>query len=858
MQINWIHYKHYGKLQNRRFDFEPGLNVFCGENEAGKSTLFHSVVDLIYGFEPANRDQNLYTSWNENRIEFNSEIFQNGELFHVMRRLKSTPKFTITDNLSQQAKVGRNESLPWVDTVGRKLYTNVFHITAEALNSFDSTSWQEIQDRLIGTFGLDYLNRPTEVLSELDKEINGLWRKDRKGAPKLNKLMHQKSDLEHEIRVSKKAYIDLNKREADLEEKKEILKQKITEKRNQTEKHKLYRILLPVKAIMDQMTSIRKESLNLNYQGHLLDDYQACARQIDALKDQVSESKAASQLILGKCDNFSDRDRLVLNSLDVIKRLESSVKKQDVLEQEEHELSSKLLEIWSEMERQFQLVLNQSPSKKLMESVLKIHPFEVKNDVQTIIDYEKRNAYIELGHKNNKKLKVILGVSCLITGGFLVGTPHSLNGLTWLGMILLGISLPNIYGAFTRNKEALIDTSTLKTQVLSKMNGFNIPDYVWTDASFVFFLKLEQLSGLCVTYNQLSGQLEHVKANTKQVCEDMITSLTQLGIQSEGNIKLSAQMVLMDFERLENRAIVQKQVDLELEASRRETQKLESRILELASNCQKLRHQIASYGDGDFKRGYSLVETYYDNQKILRHYEMELADKSDAIREIKALKNETLLSTKGIIELEIEIEHLEGQIQDLMLEINSETLAIEHEKTNYDILGVSEDLQKTLETIEVTKEKRDVLMLSRTFLEYADITFRSENQPEIIQKVSAYLDTMTNGKYKRILLDETSRELSLFFQMDGDLVPLTMAFSKGTLNQLFLAFRLAVIDSMDPNGNLPIVLDEALINWDSDRLKSTVSVLKEVSKNRQVILTTCHDWMAKIIESISGTTWIKL
>jgi uncharacterized protein YhaN len=50
--------------------------------------------------------------------------------------------------------------------------------------------------------------------------------------------------------------------------------------------------------------------------------------------------------------------------------------------------------------------------------------------------------------------------------------------------------------------------------------------------------------------------------------------------------------------------------------------------------------------------------------------------------------------------------------------------------------------------------------------------------------------------------------------------------------------RLAVAEELTPNT--PLVLDDVLVRFDDVRMHAAVSLLRELSQNRQVILFTCQ------------------
>ena len=48
MIINKLCFKKYGKFENKEFDFAPGLNIFYGKNESGKSTIATALKTFFY------------------------------------------------------------------------------------------------------------------------------------------------------------------------------------------------------------------------------------------------------------------------------------------------------------------------------------------------------------------------------------------------------------------------------------------------------------------------------------------------------------------------------------------------------------------------------------------------------------------------------------------------------------------------------------------------------------------------------------------------------------------------------------------------------------------------------------------
>ena len=65
--------------------------------------------------------------------------------------------------------------------------------------------------------------------------------------------------------------------------------------------------------------------------------------------------------------------------------------------------------------------------------------------------------------------------------------------------------------------------------------------------------------------------------------------------------------------------------------------------------------------------------------------------------------------------------------------------------------------------------------------------------------------------------------------------------SAGTLDLMYLAVRLAICELALPEGEpCPLILDDALVNLDETRFQQAIELLKQIAKERQVILFTCR------------------
>ena len=74
MKIKEIEIKNFGKFSNQRFVFRDGIQVFYGENEFGKSTIYGFLKAMLFGMERGRGKaaHNRSAGLNRGRIRMNT------------------------------------------------------------------------------------------------------------------------------------------------------------------------------------------------------------------------------------------------------------------------------------------------------------------------------------------------------------------------------------------------------------------------------------------------------------------------------------------------------------------------------------------------------------------------------------------------------------------------------------------------------------------------------------------------------------------------------------------------------------------------------------------------------------------
>lgn len=141
--------------------------------------------------------------------------------------------------------------------------------------------------------------------------------------------------------------------------------------------------------------------------------------------------------------------------------------------------------------------------------------------------------------------------------------------------------------------------------------------------------------------------------------------------------------------------------------------------------------------------------------------------------------------------------------------------------------------------LEALQVEYDAIALAMEALTQANTVLQTRFSPALGAETARIFSALTAGRYDKVLLD---RNLSLSAQPAGDTMPRALSLlSQGAGDQLYLAVRLAICRMVLPRDKAaPLILDDALANFDDQRLAAALDWLLEESRTRQILLFTCH------------------
>ena len=122
--------------------------------------------------------------------------------------------------------------------------------------------------------------------------------------------------------------------------------------------------------------------------------------------------------------------------------------------------------------------------------------------------------------------------------------------------------------------------------------------------------------------------------------------------------------------------------------------------------------------------------------------------------------------------------------------------------------------------------------------------------PRLASLASQHLDEITGGAYREVLLSRDMRisvRIPQNQQMDDN--P-ERRLSQGTVDQIYLALRLSLVQCLSENAeSIPMLLDDPFANYDDNRLERALALLSRIGQTQQILVFTCREDVARAAES---------
>ena len=327
MQIKNIKINNYGKIKNKEILFSDKINVIYGENEAGKSTLLHFILNSLYGISKNKKgkeysDFEKYKPWSGD--DFSGKIsyeLDNNNKYEIFRDFKKKNPKIFNENMEDISKefsidkTKGNEFFYEQTKVDEDLFLSTLVVNQQEVKLHKQEQNVLIQKiaNLVGT-GEDNVSYKRAIDRLNRRQLDEVGTQKSREKP-INLLQREIENLEIEKNEIEK-YVDIK---YEIEEKKNKLQDEINELENENN------FLQEIK-LLNENEKIEKEKIKLK----------------ENLKKENTEK---INLIKNKINEIKNSDKNIFeeNNSEKIEKNKNKIKNIQKIKNEKNKLNKKLI-----------------------------------------------------------------------------------------------------------------------------------------------------------------------------------------------------------------------------------------------------------------------------------------------------------------------------------------------------------------------------------------------------------------------------------------------------------------------------------------------------------------------------------
>ena len=156
--------------------------------------------------------------------------------------------------------------------------------------------------------------------------------------------------------------------------------------------------------------------------------------------------------------------------------------------------------------------------------------------------------------------------------------------------------------------------------------------------------------------------------------------------------------------------------------------------------------------------------------------------------------------------------------------------------------------QEALASMRDVAEQYVRVRTAATLLQWAIDRYRREKQAPLLKRAGQMFATLTLGSFTDLRVEYDDQDHARLAGIRSDQSSVSIGgMSDGTVDQLYLALRLASVDEyLGRAHSLPFIADDLLINFDDARAAAGFKVLAELGQKTQILFFTHHQHLLDI------------
>lgn len=903
MIIKKARIKAFGGISNKEINFERGINLIYGDNEKGKSTIQNFIRAWLFGFGNARGNKNnlrkKYLPFSGEKMQGELLVEYKGKEYIIQRTFGGTKKddsSVIYDGLTGEEIKDINKDEPGSYFLGINSNTFIKTLFIPQLGVVVSRDKEEqIMEKVIDVFGCGEgevsLYKAIEKLKSNKKELTT----PRKNG-ELDILKNRYSKVVEEryeaYKISEKNLEKENELINKKEERKnireeikklELFKQYLKKSKLQKEYGEITTYLQKSELLKRQEKEIETELKREN--GIINEDYINDLSEENKKYLTLLDLKNENEYNLNNISKKIEEENIKLSGYEVFSSMEDGLKEKLIklnTEQENLEeklvLNQKILNSIDEEEKKLE------QKRRFLGDVVKLGPYinkikglfkNYEDKLHELKEIIEENSYkLEKNNKgNSSELNRKMSIIALIVGGVLVGLNIAVFSKTILYVIgILFIAIGIFFVLSSNNSQKSANSRLNKEKIVDNLNE-EIKDIEEQLNEYVHLINCNSYKNLLRAINSLENfysfqekvnlrieerklQLENMSFNKDEERynqnKKIISSIMKLsGCDTLDEIYIQ----LEQYKEIKNNLTL---LNLEYNSKKDELDRL---IFELEEKEKSIKEKLQIMDLDNIQ----LV----DLEMYLKEFRKKILEKKDLEKALESVEE-----TYKVLLKDRDIEGIKAELQEFLTEdinysyeseeeIDKEireksNILIESEKYIKDlendiktsflgkrsIISIEEDLEGLVERINTLDKRLLAINMAIDNLEKAGREIREEFGPALNEKILRIFKDITSDKYSEVKLGENYemvvRDDSNIF--GGDYL------SNGANDQLYLSLRIAFIELIFKNKEVPVIFDDSFVQYDDNRREKSIKIIKD-RNFAQTLIFTCQSIEEKILKN---------
>ena len=282
----------------------------------------------------------------------------------------------------------------------------------------------------------------------------------------------------------------------------------------------------------------------------------------------------------------------------------------------------------------------------------------------------------------------------------------------------------------------------------------------------------------------------------------------------------------------------------ELEAYQRELARREKNQQEVADEIVELLRSGGAEDIEDFRERAQTYESRASQRATITGALEQLQRISGPDEALEALRTKLSETNVQITNDEIrqgatDLEEIDAQRSDLDAERGSIRTTLDGLLSEDDSSRLRAERHRLSEVLHGYARDWAVRTIAENLIKEAQSKFERERQPDVIRHSERFFMNVTGRSYTKVFSPLGSTEIKVTDTVGNVKTP--QELSRGTREQLLLSLRFGLIMELGQRAErLPVIVDEALVNFDPSRGKKAAESFIELAQTNQVLVFTCH------------------